>query len=276
MLPYIPCTIVPLVLNTFEICNGIDHRSFFSILTHLLSMCKFEDPVSVYQRFQSLRLSFPAFTVDEAVVFFIFQFLKPVRLCPTPPTKLFKMKFFSTGSGPEKLKHINKIDIKVGIIYSFPSFVSRLCELNPAYHLPYSAYNVNKDTASTAARDFRSSPQIFPSSSIRRTPQLRNSLSRSAPSSGNQPPSSHFQRSSYSIPHQVSPVVACYYCEQNGHLIKDCPKSRCKASQKPRCPQGCYQPFFFKKHNTRRSVNQSIHSAKNHKSVHCFLPARSR
>ncbi|KAL0214288.1 hypothetical protein P9112_006472 [Eukaryota sp. TZLM1-RC] len=259
MLPYIPYTIAPIVLETFEICHGIDPRVPSAILTHLLSMCQLEDPASVYHRFQSLRLSLSAPTVNEAVTSYISEFLKLVRLCPSPLPESAKMKFFSNGIRPDKLKMVIKTDIEVGSIYSFASLVSRLRELLPAYHLPYSAYYANRDIAPPPSRDSR--PPRRSSASPRTTRQPpRNSSSRPAPSSAKPPASSYSQRSTYSTPTPSSPMT-CFYCKEPGHMIKDCPKSGCKASQKPRRRPLGKKPSLQRKHFTRRSVNQVTHAA---------------
>ncbi|KAL0220028.1 hypothetical protein P9112_005681 [Eukaryota sp. TZLM1-RC] len=283
MLPYVPYTIAPIVMETFEICHGIDPRSPSAILTHLLSMCQLQDPASVYQRFQSLRLSLSAPTVDEAVTSYITEFLKLVRLCPSPLPESARMKFFSNEIRPDKLKMIIKTDIEVGTIYSFASLVSRLRELLPAYHLPYSAYYANRDIAPPPPRDSRPPRRSSTSPRTTRHPAFsfffgknlqkksstspttsrhppRNSSSHPAPSSAKPSASSHSQRSSYSTPARSSSVT-CFYCKEPGHVIKDCPKSGCKASQKPRRRPLGKKPSLQRKHFTRRSVTQVTHAA---------------
>ncbi|KAL0206885.1 hypothetical protein P9112_012596 [Eukaryota sp. TZLM1-RC] len=95
MLSYVPYTIAPIVLETFEICYGIDTRSHSTILTHLMSMCH-----------PSVSLSVP--TADEAVTSYITQFLKLVRICPSLLPESARMKFFSNGIRPDKLKMVIK------------------------------------------------------------------------------------------------------------------------------------------------------------------------
>ncbi|KAL0215817.1 hypothetical protein P9112_008001 [Eukaryota sp. TZLM1-RC] len=250
MLPYVLCTIAPIVLETFEIFEGIDPNDPEAVLSHLLSFCRFEDSAEAYHKLQSLRLNLSAPIAEEAITSYISAFLKKLRLCPSELPESARMKFFTNGIRPERLRFIIRTDVETGSIDSFSSLVSRLRQLLPSYHLPYSAY-------CTLHGPNPPPPRSHPSRQNSRTPQAHRSANksysvRSTPKSS---PSRQSPRSEqkYFSPQKSPSPITCFYCKEPGHMVKDCPKPGCKAS-KPR--KYGNNPTLQRKHNLRRQVNQ--------------------
>ncbi|KAL0215566.1 hypothetical protein P9112_007750 [Eukaryota sp. TZLM1-RC] len=106
MLPYVLCTITPVVLETFEIFEGIDPNDPEAILYHLLSFCRFEDSAEAYHKLQSLKLNLSAPTAEEAITSYISAFLKKLQLCPSELPEAARMKFFVNGIRPKRLRFI--------------------------------------------------------------------------------------------------------------------------------------------------------------------------
>ncbi|KAL0218340.1 hypothetical protein P9112_003993 [Eukaryota sp. TZLM1-RC] len=131
--------------------------------------------------------------------------------------------------------------MEVGTFCNFSSLESRRRELLPAYDLPYFAYYANRNIAPSPHRDSRPSCNTLFHKFLRTTTQSRNLSSCVTPSAEKQLPSACSQKSDYSTPCQDSSSNTCFYCKQPGKMIKNCPRSGWKASQKPHRFQNHYQ-----------------------------------
>ncbi|KAL0226869.1 hypothetical protein P9112_014193 [Eukaryota sp. TZLM1-RC] len=249
MLPYVLCTIAPVVLETFEIFERIDPNDPEAVLSHLLSFYRFEDSAEAYHKLQSLKLNLSAPSAEEAITSYISVFLKKLRLCPSELPEAARMKFFVNGMRPERLRFIIRTDVETGSIASFSSLVSRLRQLLSSYHLPYSAYY-------TLHGSNPPPPRSQPPRPNSRTPQAHCSGNKSysvrstpKPSSSHQSPRSEKK---YFSPQKSPSPITCFYCKEPGHMVKDCPKPGCKASKPRRYGNN---PTLQKRHNLRRQAN---------------------
>ncbi|KAL0222684.1 hypothetical protein P9112_002074 [Eukaryota sp. TZLM1-RC] len=109
MLPYVLCTIAPVVLETFEIFEEIDPNDPEAVLSLLLSFCRFEDSTEAYHKLQSLKLNLSAPTAEEATTSYISAFLKKLRLCPSELPEAARMKFFVNGIRPRDSASLSEL-----------------------------------------------------------------------------------------------------------------------------------------------------------------------
>ncbi|KAL0223829.1 hypothetical protein P9112_003219 [Eukaryota sp. TZLM1-RC] len=119
-----------------------------TVLSHLLSFCRFKDSAEAYHKLQSLKLNLSVSTSEEAITSYISAFLKKLRLCPSKLPEAARMKSFVNGIRPERLRFIIRTDVEIGSITSFSSLVHRssnksnparsTSKSSPSYQSPHS------------------------------------------------------------------------------------------------------------------------------------------
>ncbi|KAL0211240.1 hypothetical protein P9112_009538 [Eukaryota sp. TZLM1-RC] len=258
LLPYIPRCIAPEVLDTFLVIHQISPKKPKKILKYLLSCTRVKDTAKAYQMFNRVSLPLNCRDADEAITRYTRDFMKVARKVPSLQKEEALSRRYLSGIRPESLKRLLKTEAEDGLITSIPEVISRLKELLPDYHRPYSrnAYLFEDKLA-----------QKYQNPRERRARPTRNSFStpkRGSRTQAFRPDSRSTQPRTRTPKSNQSHELICNYCKKSGHVVRDCPDPNCKLSQvnKKKPYKNPHNPTLPRTYQTRsnKPINSIVES----------------